>query len=178
MSQSLLAEYFPILVFLAIAAALAAVMVAGSFLVGRQNPDSEKLSPYECGFEAFSDARSKFDVRYYLVAILFIIFDLEVAFLFPWAVALGDIGAVRLLVDDGVPRRADGRLHLRVEEGSAGMGVSHGAAGRRPRARPSRRAPTRSGGRAPPSRGRRTRASWSPSSTSWSTGRAPARCGR
>jgi NADH-quinone oxidoreductase subunit A len=91
--KDLLREYFPILVFLAIAGGLAAAMVGASFVVARQRPDSEKLSPYECGFEPFDDARVRFDVRYYLVAILFIIFDLEVAFLFPWAVALGDIGA-------------------------------------------------------------------------------------
>jgi NADH-quinone oxidoreductase subunit A len=90
--DSLLREYFPILVFLAIAAGLATALVAGSFIVARQHPDSEKLSPYECGFEPFEDARVRFDVRYYLVAILFIIFDLEVAFLFPWAVSLGHIG--------------------------------------------------------------------------------------
>ena len=66
--------------------------VGGSYLIARQNPNSEKLSPFECGFEPFDDARGQFDVRFYLVAILFIIFDLEVAFLFPWAVALGDIG--------------------------------------------------------------------------------------
>jgi NADH-quinone oxidoreductase subunit A len=91
-TTSLLRDYFPILVFLAIAAGLAVAMIAASFLVARQRPDSEKLSPYECGFEPFEDARIRFDVRYYLVAILFIIFDLEVAFLFPWAVSLGDIG--------------------------------------------------------------------------------------
>ncbi|GAB4172660.1 MAG: NADH-quinone oxidoreductase subunit A [Thalassobaculales bacterium] len=90
--NELLIEYLPILMFLGIAVAVAVAMVAGSFLVGVQRPDSEKVSAYECGFEAFDDARSKFDVRFYLVAILFIIFDLEVAFLFPWAVALGDIG--------------------------------------------------------------------------------------
>jgi NADH-quinone oxidoreductase subunit A len=90
--DSLLAEYFPILVFLAIAGGLAAAMVVASYVLGRQRPDSEKLSPYECGFDPFEDARVRFDVRYYLVAILFIIFDLEVAFLFPWAVSLGDIG--------------------------------------------------------------------------------------
>jgi NADH-quinone oxidoreductase subunit A len=67
-------------------------MVTASVVVGRQHPDKEKLSPYECGFDPFEDARIRFDVRYYLVAILFIIFDLEVAFLFPWAVSLGDIG--------------------------------------------------------------------------------------
>jgi NADH-quinone oxidoreductase subunit A len=88
----LLREYLPILIFLGIATGLSAAMVIASLIIGRQKPDSEKLSAYECGFEAFSDARRKFDVRYYLVAILFIIFDLEVAFLFPWAVSLGDIG--------------------------------------------------------------------------------------
>ncbi len=90
--ESLLREYFPILVFLAIAGAIAVAMVAGSFILARQRPNSEKLSPYECGFEPFDDARIRFDVRYYLVAILFIIFDLEVAFLFPWAITLGHIG--------------------------------------------------------------------------------------
>ena len=90
--DGLLREYLPILIFIAIAVALAVAIIVASFLVARQNPDSEKLSPYECGFEPFADARSKFDVRFYLVAILFIIFDLEVAFLFPWAVSLGAIG--------------------------------------------------------------------------------------
>ena len=90
--DSLLSEYLPILFFIGIAFGLAVVIVIASFLAARQKPDSEKLSPYECGFEPFADARSKFDVRYYLVAILFIIFDLEVAFLFPWAVSLGKIG--------------------------------------------------------------------------------------
>ncbi|MDJ0609159.1 MAG: NADH-quinone oxidoreductase subunit A [Kiloniellales bacterium] len=90
--DDLLREYLPILIFLAIAIAMAVLMVAAAFIVARQRPDSEKLSAYECGFEAFDDARSRFDVRFYLVAILFIIFDLEVAFLFPWAVALGDVG--------------------------------------------------------------------------------------
>src|ERR1700683_3289164 len=90
--DSLLVQYFPILVFLAIAGENATAMIVASFVLARQRPDSEKLSPYECGFEPFEDARVRFDVRYYLVAILFIIFDLEVAFLFPWAVSLGDIG--------------------------------------------------------------------------------------
>ena len=90
--ESLLREYFPILLFIGIAVGLAVIIVLASFVVARQNPDAEKLSPYECGFEPFADARSKFEVRYYLVAILFIIFDLEVAFLFPWAVTLGRIG--------------------------------------------------------------------------------------
>jgi NADH-quinone oxidoreductase subunit A len=88
----LLANYFPILVFLGLAGIIAIAMVGASLVVARQKPYSEKLSAYECGFEAFDDARRRFDVRYYLVAILFIIFDLEVAFLFPWAVGLADIG--------------------------------------------------------------------------------------
>jgi NADH-quinone oxidoreductase subunit A len=87
-----LAEYMPILIFLAIAVALALIIVVASLLVAPQRPDREKLSSYECGFEPFEDARGRFDVRFYLVAILFIIFDLEVAFLFPWAVSLGNIG--------------------------------------------------------------------------------------
>lgn len=87
-----LAEYFPILVFIGIAAAIALAMVGASLILARQNPDPVKLSAYECGFDAFGDARRRFDVRFYLVAILFIIFDLEVAFLFPWAVALAEIG--------------------------------------------------------------------------------------
>jgi NADH-quinone oxidoreductase subunit A len=90
--EAYLLEYLPILIFLGIAVALASIILLASLLVARQNPDAEKLSAYECGFEAFEDARGRFDVRFYLVAILFIIFDLEVAFLFPWAVALGDIG--------------------------------------------------------------------------------------
>ena len=89
---SMLREYLPILIFLGIATGLSVVMVIASLIAARQKPDSEKLSAYECGFEAFEDARRKFDVRYYLVAILFIIFDLEVAFLFPWAITLGEIG--------------------------------------------------------------------------------------
>ncbi len=88
-----LGDYFPILVFLAIAGVIAVAMVGGSMLAARQKPYPDKLSAYECGFEAFADARRRFDVRYYLVAILFIIFDLEVAFLFPWAVSLSHIGA-------------------------------------------------------------------------------------
>ena len=88
----LLSEYFPILVFIAIGGFIAIAMVGGSLLAAKQRPYAAKLSAYECGFEPFDDARRKFDVRFYLVAILFIIFDLEVAFLFPWAVSLGDIG--------------------------------------------------------------------------------------
>ena len=90
----MLENYLPILVFLVVGGVIGAVVIALGFLLGPQRPDSEKLSPYECGFEAFEDARMKFDVRYYLVAILFIIFDLEIAFLFPWAVVLDQIGMV------------------------------------------------------------------------------------
>lgn len=90
--QGYFAEYMPILIFLAIAIGLAGIILLASQLIAPQHPDREKLSPYECGFEPFEDSRGRFDVRFYLVAILFIIFDLEVAFLFPWAVSLGDIG--------------------------------------------------------------------------------------
>lgn len=90
--DALLANYLPILIFLGIAVVIAGGVLVASLIVARQKPDAEKTSAYECGFDAFSDARHKFDVRFYLVAILFIIFDLEVAFLFPWAIALGKIG--------------------------------------------------------------------------------------
>jgi len=88
----MLEKYFPILLFIVIGLAVGVVPMALGWLFGPNRPDSEKLSPYECGFEAFEDARMKFDVRYYLVAILFILFDLEIAFLFPWAVVLNEIG--------------------------------------------------------------------------------------
>ena len=88
----MLGEYFPVLLFILVGLAVGvAPMVLGK-LLGPNRPDPEKLSPYECGFEAFEDARMKFDVRYYLVAILFILFDLEIAFLFPWATVINDIG--------------------------------------------------------------------------------------
>jgi NADH-quinone oxidoreductase subunit A len=90
--EALLLEYLPILIFLGIAVGMTLMILMASFMVARQKPDTEKLSPYECGFDPFEDTRGRFDVRYYLVAILFIIFDLEVAFLFPWAVSLGNIG--------------------------------------------------------------------------------------
>lgn len=90
--QEFLIEYLPILIFMGIAAVVSIVMIIGSLLMGKQNPDEEKLSAYECGFDAFSDARNKFDVRFYLVCLLFIIFDLEIAFLFPWAISLGEVG--------------------------------------------------------------------------------------
>ena len=95
------ANYLPVLVFLIVAAALAAVMLVLGTGLGRYfarfHDDRDKLSPYECGFEAFEDTRMRFDVRYYLVAILFIVFDLEIAFLFPWAVALTKIGLFGLI---------------------------------------------------------------------------------
>ena len=87
-----LSEYLSIAIFLIIAVGLSGAFVLGSVLLGRSEPDIEKLTAYECGFDAFNDSRKPFDVRFYLVAILFIIFDLEIAFLFPWAVALGEIG--------------------------------------------------------------------------------------
>ena len=88
----MLEQYFPILLFIVFGLGLGLLMVGAGSLVSPSRPDPEKLSPYECGFEAFEDARMKFDVRYYLIAILFILFDLEIAFLFPWAVVLQDIG--------------------------------------------------------------------------------------
>lgn len=93
----MLENYLPILIFLLVGVLFGLVPIALGYLIGPQRPDPEKLSPYECGFEAFADSRMQFDVRYYLVAILFIIFDLEIAFLFPWAVVLDSIGLHGLL---------------------------------------------------------------------------------
>jgi NADH-quinone oxidoreductase subunit A len=90
--ESLLQSYLPIVVFIGVAVAIGGALLVAPFIVAYKQPDVEKLSAYECGFAAFDDARMKFDVRFYLVAILFIIFDLEVAFLFPWAVAFKSIG--------------------------------------------------------------------------------------
>ena len=90
--QSLLSDYLPLAIFIGLSLVIGLALLVAPFAVAYSKPDAEKLSAYECGFNAFDDARMKFDVRFYLVAILFIIFDLEVAFLFPWAVALGDIG--------------------------------------------------------------------------------------
>ncbi|TXK65748.1 NADH-quinone oxidoreductase subunit A [Alkalisalibacterium limincola] len=89
----MLGEYLPILLFLIVATGIGIALLVIGWALGPKRPSAEKLSPYECGFEAFEDARTQFDVRYYLVAILFIIFDLEIAFLFPWAVVFKDIGA-------------------------------------------------------------------------------------
>lgn len=90
--SDILPQYYPIIIFMGLAAAITLGLLVVPVLAAPYAPDAEKLSPYECGFEAFDDARMKFDVKFYLVAILFIIFDLEVAFLFPWAAAFGDIG--------------------------------------------------------------------------------------
>ncbi len=90
--NALLQDYLPLVIFIAISLGLGLALLVAPFLVAYKSPDPEKLSAYECGFNAFDDARMKFDVRFYLVAILFIIFDLEVAFLFPWAVAYGQLG--------------------------------------------------------------------------------------
>ena len=92
--DDLLREYLPILIFLGLAVALGLILLLSAAIVAVRNPDPEKVSAYECGFNAFDDARMKFDVRFYLVSILFIIFDLEIAFLFPWAVAFKDVGVV------------------------------------------------------------------------------------
>src|SRR5574343_746614 len=88
----MLETYFPVLVFILFAAAFGFIPIIAGWVLGPSKPDAEKLSPFECGFEPFEDARIKFDVRYYLMAILFILFDLEIAFLFPWAVALKEVG--------------------------------------------------------------------------------------
>jgi NADH-quinone oxidoreductase subunit A len=88
----MLEQYFPVLLFIIVGVAIGVAMLVMGSLVSPNRPDPQKLAPYECGFEAFEDARMKFDVRYYLIAILFILFDLEIAFLFPWAVVLPDIG--------------------------------------------------------------------------------------
>ena len=90
--NELLFDYLPVIIFFAVAAGIGIALMAAPFLVAVRNPDPEKVSAYECGFNPFDDARMKFDVRFYLVAILFIIFDLEVVFLFPWAVAFGKVG--------------------------------------------------------------------------------------
>jgi NADH-quinone oxidoreductase subunit A len=90
--SELLQEYLPLVIFIGVAFAIGAVLLLVPFVIAPQDPDPEKVSAYECGFPAFDDARMKFDVRFYLVSLLFIIFDLEVAFLFPWAVAFDDVG--------------------------------------------------------------------------------------
>jgi len=91
--DGMLSEYLPIVVFMGVALLIGLALLISPFIIAYKNPDPEKLSAYECGFNPFDDARMKFDIRFYLVAILFIIFDLEVAFLFPWAVTFGDLGS-------------------------------------------------------------------------------------
>lgn len=93
----MLENYLPVLIFLGLATIIGVVLLTLGFLLGSGGKDADKLSPYECGFEAFEDSRAKFDVRYYLVAILFIIFDLEIAFLFPWAISLDAVGGFGLI---------------------------------------------------------------------------------
>jgi hypothetical protein len=121
----LLMDYLPLVVFMGVALAIGLALMIAPFLVAVRNPDPEKVSAYECGFNAFDDARMKFDVRFYLVSILFIIFDLEVG-----PVSLGGgIQAgrfVRLLVDDGIPGRAHHRFRLRVAQRRAGVGLMRG----------------------------------------------------
>jgi NADH-quinone oxidoreductase subunit A len=95
--STVLAEYWPVLLFIVVASGLGVVLLVIGLLAGPRRPSAEKLAPYECGFEAFEDARMKFDVRYYLIAILFIIFDLEIAFLFPWATVFAKLGVIALV---------------------------------------------------------------------------------
>ncbi len=97
MLAEFLKDYFSIIIFLIIALGLSCIFIILNFLVSPKNPDPEKLSAYECGFEPFNDSRMEFDVRFYLVAILFIIFDLEIAFLFPWAISLEILGFLRFI---------------------------------------------------------------------------------
>ena len=131
----MLANYLPVLIFLTVATGLALVLMSLGLVIGRwqakAKTDAQKLSPYECGFEAFEDSRMKFDVRYYLVAILFIVFDLEIAFLFPWAVVLDSIGTLRSRRHGHFPVHPRGGLHLRMEEGSARVGLEEQSAGQR-----------------------------------------------
>jgi NADH-quinone oxidoreductase subunit A len=95
--NAFLLQYLPIVIFIGIAAIVGVLFIVAALVMAPSNPDSEKLSAYECGFNAFDDARMKFDVRFYLVSILFIIFDLEVAFLFPWAVSIFDLGHAEMI---------------------------------------------------------------------------------
>jgi NADH-quinone oxidoreductase subunit A len=128
----MLEGYFPVFVFILIGVAFGIAPVVTGLIVAPHRPDSEKLSPYECGFEAFEDARMKFDVRYYLIAILFILFDLEVAFLLPWATIFKEIVAnrfgevVRLHRDAGFYRHPGRGLCVCLGQGRSGLGVSDG----------------------------------------------------
>ena len=112
MIYNFLTEYLSIIIFLFIALLLSIGFILANFLVSPNNPDPEKLSAYECGFEAFDDSRMEFDVRFYLVAILFIIFDLEIAFLFPWAITLGKNWGVWFLVYDVIFSSSYNRIYI------------------------------------------------------------------
>ena len=112
MIYNFLSEYLSIILFLFIALFLSIGFIVVNFLASPKNPDPEKLSAYECGFEPFDDSRMEFDVRFYLVAILFIIFDLEIAFLFPWAISLRTYWSIRFLVNDDFFRNFNDRLYL------------------------------------------------------------------
>jgi len=117
-----LAQYLPVLLFILVGLAVGGLLLGMGNFLKPHKADPAKNSPYECGFEAFEDARMKFDVRYYLVAILFILFDLEIAFLFPWAVSLREVGLagfVAVLIFAHLPGHPGGGLRVRVEEGRA-----------------------------------------------------------
>ncbi len=119
-----LQAYLPVLLFILVGVLVGVAPQVLGFVFGPNRPDAAKNSPYECGFEAFEDARMKFDVRYYLVAILFILFDLEIAFLFPWAVALRDIGASGFWAMMIFSHHPGGGFRVRMEEGRARLGVT------------------------------------------------------
>ena len=122
MLTDFLKDYLSIVIFIFIALGLSIGFIVLNFLFSPKNPDPEKLSAYECGFEAFGDSRMKFDVRFYLVAILFIIFDLEIAFLFPWAISLGNIGA-RILVNDDFSFCFNSWFCIRMEKRCTRLGL-------------------------------------------------------
>ena len=105
--QELALSYLPVVIFMGVAAAIAVILMITPILIAYRSPDPQKMSAYECGFDAFDDARMKFDVRFYLVSILFIIFDLEVAFLFPWAISLGKIGLFAMAGWGGATRQRE-----------------------------------------------------------------------
>src|SRR4029078_2152886 len=150
--------------------------IGASMFLAHQNPDSEKVSPYECGFEAFGDARRQFDVRFYLVAILFIIFDLEVAFLFPWAITLGQIGVLgfwSMVVFLGILT-----VGFIYEWRKGALEWEEILSSPPPAANPCRRVSISTRFCAESTRSCPTKASWSPAWTGWSTGHAPVRCGR
>ena len=128
--SSMLAEYLPVMVFIGVGVVVGVVLMLVGWLIGPSRPDPEKLSPYECGFEPFEDSRMKFDVRYYIVAILLIIFDLEIAFMFPWAVALDSIGLFGLRHMGGRPKRG-GRHLLQPPVRLPALWTGQGGVGRR-----------------------------------------------